>query len=51
MNTYKVKLELEAHIEAFNEDDVRDYIGDIMGIDEEFKSVKIKSITTIGEKQ
>lgn len=44
MNTYKVKLEVEAEVEAFNENDVKDYVNDIFGVDEEIKSVKINSI-------
>lgn len=44
MNVYKVKLDIEAEIEAFDENDARDYIGDIFTADEEIKSVKINSI-------
>ena len=44
MNTYKVKLQVEAEIQAFNEDDAADYINDIFGTDEEVKSIKISSI-------
>lgn len=44
MNTYKVKLEVEVELQAFNEDDASDYIGDIFGVDEEVKGVKIISI-------
>lgn len=44
MNTYKVKLQVEAEIQAFNEDDAVDYISDIFGTDEEVKSIKISSI-------
>lgn len=44
MNTYKVKLEVEAEIQAFDETDVADYINDIFGTDEEVKSIKISSI-------
>ena len=32
MNTYKVKLEVEAEVEAFNETDARDYVGDIFNL-------------------
>lgn len=44
MNNYTVKLEVTAEIEAFDEDDAKDYIGDIFGIDEEIKNVKIISV-------
>ena len=44
MNSYKVKLEVEAEVEAFNENDATDYISDIFGTDEEIKSIKIVSI-------
>jgi hypothetical protein len=44
MNTYKVKIQVEAEIEAFNEDDAVDYINDIFGTDEEVKNIKISSI-------
>jgi hypothetical protein len=41
MNVYKAKLEVEIEINAFNEDDAKDYINDIFGTDEEIKSIKI----------
>ena len=44
MNTYKVKLEVEAEIQAFDEADASDYINDIFGIDDEVKSIKVVSI-------
>jgi len=44
MNKYSIKLEINAEIEAFDEDDARDYISDIFGIDDEIKSVKILNI-------
>lgn len=44
MNTYKVKLNIEAEIDAFNIDDASDYIKDIFGVDEEVKNVNIVSI-------
>ena len=44
MKKYKISLEIEAEIDAFDEDDARDYIGDIFGVDEEIKSIKISSI-------
>lgn len=44
MNTYRVKLEVEAEIQAFNENDATDYINDIFGVDDEIKSIKLISI-------
>jgi hypothetical protein len=45
MNTYKVKLEVELEVNAFNEIDARDYVGDIFNIDDEIKKVNIVKIT------
>jgi hypothetical protein len=45
MNTYRVKLEVEAEVEAFDETDARDYVGDIFNIDDEIKKVNIIRIT------
>ncbi len=44
MNTYVIKLEVQAQVEAFSEEDAREYISDIFGTDEEIVSVKIKSL-------
>lgn len=44
MNKYIVKLEVVAEVEAFDEDDAKDYINDIFGTDDEIKSIKITSI-------
>ena len=44
MNTYKVKLEIEAEVEAFDQDDALDYANDIFGIDDEIKNVKVISV-------
>lgn len=44
MNKYTVKLEVTAEVEAFDEDDARDYITDIFGTDDEIKSIKIINI-------
>jgi hypothetical protein len=44
MNKYSIKLEINAEVEAFSEDDAKEYIADIFGIDEEIKSVKIVNI-------
>lgn len=44
MKTYSINIEINAEIEAFNEDDAKEYISDIFGIDDEIKSVKIVNI-------
>lgn len=44
MNTYRVKLEVEAEVQAFNETDAADYINDIFGTDEEIKNIKLVNI-------
>lgn len=44
MNTYVIKLEVEAHIQAFSEDDAKDYVNDIFGVDDEIKNIKMLSI-------
>jgi len=44
MNTYKVKLEVTAEVEAFDQDDALDYANDIFGVDDEIKNVKVISV-------
>ena len=44
MKTYKVKLEIDAEIQAFDETDASDYINDIFGIDDEVRSIKVVSV-------
>jgi hypothetical protein len=44
MKTYKVKLEIDAEIQAFDEDDAVDYLNDIFGIDDEVRNVKVVSV-------
>jgi hypothetical protein len=44
MNNYKVKLEIDAEVQAFNENDAIDYVNDIFGLDEEIKNIKIVSV-------
>jgi hypothetical protein len=44
MKIYKVKLEIDAEVEAFDQDDALDYANDIFGIDDEIKSVKVISV-------
>ena len=44
MKIYKVKLEIDAEVEAIDQDDALDYANDIFGIDDEIKSVKVISV-------
>lgn len=44
MNTYNVKLEILLEVEAFDENDAKDYISDMFGIDDEILSTKIINI-------
>ncbi len=40
MKIYKVKLEIDAEVEAFDQGDALDYANDIFGIDDEIKTLK-----------
>ena len=44
MNIYKIKIEVDAEVQAFSEDDAVDYVGDIFGVDDEIKNIKVVSI-------
>jgi hypothetical protein len=44
MNKYSIKIEIVAEVEAFDEDDAKEYISDIFGTDDEVKSVKILTV-------
>jgi hypothetical protein len=44
VNTYIVKIEVLASVDAFSEADAKDYISDIFNVDDEIKSVKIIKI-------
>ena len=44
MKNYKVKLEIEVEVEAFDQDDALDYANDIFGVDDEIKNVKVISV-------
>jgi hypothetical protein len=46
MNKYRIKLNVEVEIEAFNLEDAAEYINDIFNIDDEIKKVDIVKITT-----
>jgi hypothetical protein len=47
MDQYKIKIEADLEIEAFSAEDAADYVKDIIGTDQEVKSVNIKKITKI----
>jgi hypothetical protein len=44
MNTYRVKLEVEVEVKAFDENDALDYSNDIFGVDDEIVDVKVISV-------
>ena len=44
MNTYSIKIEINAEVQAFTEEDAVDYANDIFGIDDEVKNVKVVSV-------
>ena len=44
MNIYRVKIEVEAEVEAFDESDALDYANDIFGVDDEIKNVKVINV-------
>jgi len=44
MNKYSIKIEITAEVEAFDEEDAREYVSDIFGVDDEVKSVKILTV-------
>ena len=46
MNKYRIKLDVEVEVEAFNQEDASEYIHDIFNIDEEIKKVSIVKITS-----
>jgi len=44
MNTYIVKLNVSLEVNAFNEDDAKEYVSDIFSVDDEIKAVNIVKI-------
>ena len=44
MNTYRVKLDVEVEVQAFNQQDAEDYVHDIFNVDDEIKSVNIVKV-------
>ena len=44
MNTYKIKIEVDAEVQAFSSEDAVDYASDIFGVDDEVKNVKVVSV-------
>ena len=47
MDQYKVKIEADLEIEAFSPEDAVDYVKDIIGSDQEVKSINVKKIVKI----
>lgn len=44
MNKYSVQLEILLEVDAFDENDAKDYVNDIFGVDDEVRSIKIVSL-------
>ncbi len=44
MNTYKIKLEVDTEIQAFNFDDAVDYVKDIFATGDEIKKIQFISV-------
>lgn len=44
MKTYKVKLDIQVEVDAFNPEDASEYVTDIFNVDDEIKMVNIVSI-------
>ena len=44
MKAYKVKLEIDAEVQALSEEDAVDYVNDIFGVDDEVKNVKVINV-------
>jgi hypothetical protein len=44
MKKYSIKLEISVEVEAFDEEDAKEYVSDIFGVDDEVKSVKILTV-------
>ncbi len=44
MDSYLVKVNVELEVQAFSEDDAKDYVRDVLGIDEEIKNIDIVKI-------
>lgn len=44
MNSYKIKLDVEIEVEAFNQEDAAEYVHDIFNLDDEIKAIKIVKI-------
>lgn len=48
MKKYSIKLEISVEVEAFDEEDAKEYVSDIFGVDDEVKSVKILTVKQKG---
>ena len=47
MNKYRIKLDIEVEVEAFNTEDANEYIHDIFNIDDEIKQINVVKISPI----
>jgi hypothetical protein len=45
MDKYTIKLEVIAEVEAFSEEDAKEYISDIFNVDDEIKAVKVIKVS------
>jgi hypothetical protein len=44
MHTYKIKLDVEIEVQAFNQEDAAEYVHDIFNLDDEIKAINIVRI-------
>jgi hypothetical protein len=44
MNKYSIKLDVLLEVEAFNQEDAKEYLNDIFITDDEIKSIKLITI-------
>ena len=44
MKSYRVKIEVDVEVSAFNSDDALEYVHDIFNVDDEIKKINILSI-------
>jgi hypothetical protein len=47
MNKYRIKLDIEVEVEAFNTEDASEYIHDIFNVDDEIKKINIVKISSV----
>jgi hypothetical protein len=44
MHIYKIQLDVEIEVEAFNQEDASEYVHDIFNLDDEIKKINIVKI-------